>query len=690
MRPFFQKTLTTFLFGLLLFPVSPANASKALTSPKDASAKAMTVSKNAPIAQVVNNSGASFYQVKVGNTVFSKNLSGCNGCSSGFKTVKKGSNRISLKHSATSSWIQIGNLNGFENNEKYAVNITKGRTGSICAELYQRKNTDLTFAKDRGKRKIASVCARPSIHSAGLKDEKKRPTGTTLGNARPAAGARAADVLKPSSPTRMNGSTMQRSTNRPVITNISFGRAQDTTSMVQAPGAATSSDRTPRIRAQFGTRVTLGIRFTVENTSDVRLFLLDPSGGHQNIREGEGRDLGDGRTRYIIRHEFTATESKLLTLRIRATGTSVLDGFATEERQVDLNVRSPRIRINTPELDNGSRQLTFSIRNNGNMDLPSGNRITYEYRIFGMPGNQELRRGSVQSSAGVPSRGQISFDPVTVPENGLEYDSIKVESTVLASCNLSYLPTVERVNELEWELKTLNINEGLLSIFSGVFSGNIHVNTFDSSTSSSTSRKPYIANDSSIVLNVEESGEPRTVLNRTISIPSFKFGSDGVEAFVFIDNIDAPINGRDLFFIRDGKLGLRIEFDCSASREIEVWARDAIGKKWRDKWLPDLELTGFSIELLLTPVKKGQTISYDEISMNVNVNLDMPGHHVEHWLEDVAAREIRNGFRPMFESADVKEAIENTFSGLLNNGLINVRHLVDVVPSGNRIVVHYR
>lgn len=639
------------------------------------------ICKDAPIAQVVNNSGMTIHQVKVGSTLFSANLSRCSdGCSTGFKDVRTGRNNIMVKISATGPWTRIGSLRGFETCKKYAVNIVKRPPRNLCAVLYQRFNTDPTFQADKTKKKLGRECSRMTILTPRA--------GSTAGSSSQSVSGRVAGNAQRFNPG--SSSRVQMNVDHPVISNISFGRAVDTTSMALAPGAssASSSDRVPRLRQEYGTRLALGIRFTTEYAGDVQVRLQYPEGGQSNLRAGEGRDLGDGRKRYIFEHEMTALEDQVLTLIIRATGQSVLAGFVTEERQVEIDVRSPRLRVQRPEFDNDTRQLTFSIRNAGNLDLTRSGRIRYSYSVMGISdddgANGEIASRSFSSNQRVGTGETVTFDPITLPEDALAYERFEVTSTVTAECNGHDLPEVEQTHRFEWETKTSTIRESLIQAFSSILSGEVHVNTFKRGTGKATKSKPY-ENDSNISLSVD-GGAP---FNQSLDIPSFKFGSDGVEALVLIDNLNATIGEPDMFFVRDGKLGLRIEFDCSASKEIEVWARDAIAKKWRDNWLPDLDLRGFSIELKMTPVKKGQAVSYEDLDMDVNVNLEIPGHRIERWLERVAAREIKKGFAPMLDSAELKTAIEGGFEDILS-GFLHIRHLVSVGGSGDSIVITYR
>ncbi len=126
-------------------------------------------SAEAPIAQVVNNSGALFHQVGVGGTGFSENLSRCaDGCSTPFKKVRSGSNAITVQITAASSPVALGNLGAFKPGVKYAVNIVR-RGPSMCAELYSLKNTDIQFNNNKSKQRIGDVCRQSLVPLVPMK-----------------------------------------------------------------------------------------------------------------------------------------------------------------------------------------------------------------------------------------------------------------------------------------------------------------------------------------------------------------------------------------------------------------------------------------------------------------------------------------------------------------------------------------
>lgn len=145
------------LIAALLVSVTISFASEDVKPPVISVAKPGPCS-SPPNAQVVNNSGVTIYQVKVGKVLFQENLAYCtDGCSTGFIEVKEGSNQIYVKRKAASPWVRIGSLGTFEKCRHYAVNMKmKGRM--LCAELFERKDTTPTFNDDTTKQRIAQTC----------------------------------------------------------------------------------------------------------------------------------------------------------------------------------------------------------------------------------------------------------------------------------------------------------------------------------------------------------------------------------------------------------------------------------------------------------------------------------------------------------------------------------------------------
>ena len=679
MKPSNLITLTMALVFLMTNFVSVSfSASK---TPFSTSVKQKSLRCAAPPAtQVVNNSGIKIFQVKVGNTIFKNNLSRCsNGCSTGFKNVKPGKKQIYIKTVMAAPWKNIGVLGEFKGCKKYAVNIKK-KGQMICAELFLRLNTDPTFNNDKTKKKIASICKSLSLKPAINKTAAHKKT--TMRYAGQSGSGTSA----------LSPSTMRLKIKKAKIEYVYFKKAVEGSSIMQAAPMAlalgagsSSSGTTPLIRAEFGELIVFNCQIITKNVQNLRVRLRYGNGSLSNLRPGDSEDLGNGKKKYIFQIRHRAQIDEILTLDITGTGVG-LAGIARAEKQVEIETQSPDLESRMPAVNDETREVTFKVRNTGPANFHGAVRIQYLI----MPANEILEERTLRfNNVEINTNTTLDIETITLPESALTHDNVQIELSVSGECYGIWLPESENSYSHTWETHTFTINETLLSLFNGMFSGYVRVNNFDGSRGGRSDSRPEI-DDSRLSLTVQESGGPRTVFDRAIAIPAFKFGSTPTEALVLIKNLNATIGGRDLFFIEDGKLGLRIVFDTSANKEIEVWARDAVAHTWRDSWLPDMDLRSFSIELILTPTLNGQTISYSDLTMNANVNLEIPGHRIERYLEREAANEIEHSFAPVFDNAEVKSTIENTFSELVNNPLLNIRHIVSLRGTGNSIEITYR
>lgn len=687
--------LSVFLFtstavaGQKLATAKGSNTLKVADSVKQKAVSANC--KEAPIAQVVNNTGEGIYQVKLESVVFQENLSHCGtGCSTGFNPVKSGKLKVSVKVNRLARWEVIGSVGPFGTCKKYAVNIKKsGR--KICAELFERFQTDTTFNSDTTKKKKGRTCrtysektGRKTLASAGIKKGVQKPAAGPMR-------AQSPNVTSMSDPGRV-----QYAPNKPVIENVVFKKASNTSNTLLMSAAASamggsgsaSSDTVPLIRTEYGTSLTFNVRFTTDNTQTLRVRMLYEGGSHSNLSPGTPRILPDGKKSYSFQTRHIADASERLTLEVKGINPGV-GGITTVTKQVELETKSPQFQVRRPSVNDDTRQVTFRVKNTGNMNFPAGP-VTVRYTVKGMPGNVTIESGTHRASdISINRNHTVPVFTLTLPESAVQYNRIQMEATITGTCNSADLPSASDSYSYTWETHTFTINDTLVDIFSALFSGNVQINTFEHGHGNRSSSQPYV-NDSRIDLTIAGMSGGSSVISQAINIPSFKFGSTPFELLVLVDSLNAPITGRDLFFVRDGKLGLRISFDCSASRELEVWARDAIAHEWVDNWWGDIDLRGFTIELMLTPTLVGQTLSYSDMTMNADVNLEIPGHRIERWLEREAAAQIESSFAPVFDNATVRSTIENAFQELLTSPLLNVRHLISVRGAGSSIEITYR
>lgn len=113
-------------------------------------------------SQVTNSSGHYIAKAKIDQVKYSRNLDYCaGGCSTGFKAVPKGENRIAIQVTGNSPWVTIGKLSPFRVFKKYSVNIRtywENNTKHYCAELWRRYDPAGPFNSDTTKVKIDTFC----------------------------------------------------------------------------------------------------------------------------------------------------------------------------------------------------------------------------------------------------------------------------------------------------------------------------------------------------------------------------------------------------------------------------------------------------------------------------------------------------------------------------------------------------
>lgn len=118
-------------------------------------------------SQVVNNSGSLLNQVRIGRIPFSENLDYCStGCSTAFKWVFAGKNRISLRETEASPWIPLNALGPFMPDTFHAVNV-RNQNGIYCADLWVRPDTGGTFNSDNTKEVIQTLCPEGTPQQVG-------------------------------------------------------------------------------------------------------------------------------------------------------------------------------------------------------------------------------------------------------------------------------------------------------------------------------------------------------------------------------------------------------------------------------------------------------------------------------------------------------------------------------------------
>ena len=117
-----------------------------------------------------------------------------------------------------------------------------------------------------------------------------------------------------------------------------------------------------------------------------------------------------------------------------------LGGIARERKTLEMDVKSPELQARRTDFDNDSRELTFRVRNTGNMAFPDVHGVRLDYRVAGMPGNREIVSNTRYIRTTVNRGATVNLDTITLPESALAYPRLKVDVTIGGQCGEAQLP----------------------------------------------------------------------------------------------------------------------------------------------------------------------------------------------------------------------------------------------------------
>jgi hypothetical protein len=465
----------------------------------------------------------------------------------------------------------------------------------------------------------------------------------------------------------------------PSLNIVYFRKAVDSGTMRAAikPGSGSSDTAT----VDLGDDIGLTWRIEACGVSGVMATLT----GVGRVNPGTARDLRTGCKYYINTRSVRPGETTTYTLRVSAApGAGSALRSLTAEKTFTVRVLAPRIEPLAPRVDQNTRRVTFSARNRGDATFRS-TRINVRYRISG--GGRMIAEDSFTTEAMEIRRGAtLELGAITLPDNIYQYSSLGLNVTLGASYRAPLRETTGSFTH-RWTDHTLRLDERLLRLVGMMFSGSIRINNYVETRARVRKDLPYQRND----CYVELMGE-----RRTFHLGYFKFGSTPTEWFFLFRNVQAHrISGEDLFFIRGGKLGFRIEFDTSPSREIKGWARNAVEKNYNDDWAPDVEINRLNLDILMTPTLRGQTISYSAVEADPDLDFRVPGgwaglNALKGWATDYINREIRSIISSMLMDSEVRGPIETELTRQVGTFVRDLHYMVSLRGAGSEIILTYR
>jgi hypothetical protein len=484
---------------------------------------------------------------------------------------------------------------------------------------------------------------------------------------------------------------------RPRVTINSFKKkveADPTMAMMTGPAGYT-----PPTSAEIdlGEEITLSWSISLHNTESLRTSIS----GVGNVNPGTARTASDGTPYYVGEKTLRPARTTTYTLTATARPTaSNVSGTPTATKSFTVEVRKPVLDIVQPSVNANTLNVGLSVRNTGNADFrPTPLNVNYDVMGFGGRSNFSITNGSFTTARmGINQGQEVSLGSIDLSgfrDQLFAYQAMSIRVSVGAN----YVQPLEEASEMfrhNWDEHTITLNQGILDLLAPATSCEVRLNNYNAANP----RIPR-ANDSYVHLTMMGMGGDPV----PFSIPAERYrvrltgrvtGHDYIDVVVLflINEITSSNTGAGLLSIRDGKLGLHLEFPNAGGSEIKLGTLE--DRNFDDGEVPDINLGAFSVDVRLTPCIRNNRISYSSIEVDVPaVSASLSGRFdglnplIRDYLSDYVTNEIRSQLNSMLGSPMVKTAIEEGLASALGMaGTMN--YLVSVRGSGNSITVTYR
>jgi len=421
-----------------------------------------------------------------------------------------------------------------------------------------------------------------------------------------------------------------------------------------------------------------------------------------NVATGPRRNERDGC--YLHTGERTVQPERTTSFRLRAAGTPVAGAAlapAPVERSFEVRVRKPDLDILEPVFNQGAMTVALSARNKGDGKFLS-NRINVTWSVARAPGhhtpagepfaNGSFNVGPLEVPAG--QRFDLGSFTITDRAEAFSHDVVQVAVRLSPTYPVPLGETRESFSH-RWETRTFTINSGVVGLISLGSSYNIRLNNYRSGGH-------HVPNDCSIALDVL--GNPASM---TFNIDRFTHDVYiagpplGIpvkdEAAIFVNNINTSRRGPDdLFFIRDGKLGVHLEFDNPANDEVKTGMLFGPHDVWKDDMIADVNLSAFTLDVLLTPELRSGKVSYGRVEViATGVDASAVGALdglINTFFGDYLRRYVRNTIvtylTQVLQSNDVRDAVADALTqAVTNTG--GVTRILSLRAAGNTITITY-
>jgi hypothetical protein len=474
---------------------------------------------------------------------------------------------------------------------------------------------------------------------------------------------------------------------------VSFRRYQEGThAQLLAPSAVVSgSTSSSTIRIDAGERIT--VRWTIR-ACHVRDIQAEIS-GIGPINPGSSTQINPNCVEMTNTRGFTpAMDAREIVMTATATSTAGMVGMRPRDsKRLGLEVRSARLSVLEPEINQETMGINFYITNDGNIDLPA-RPIQFSYAINRSGGGSLMSDMITTSALVVPRGGRVQVASVTLPDRAEALSTNGITMSLRAGAN--YARSADTAHfEHEWDVSTYELSSGLVNLGLGL---EVRMNNQRPGTSRSEDSRPMINDDSWIrVLSLSRSGG-WDQQDLVFSPPYIGGGGSGY--YFFMNNLEA-VRARNEFFIRDGQFGIRIVFDTHREREVKGWRHTVFGP-YNDDLAPDINIGTLEIEVMLTPMLRSGRISYSTVTTNADIRitgwaggwrgtgefLDWLAN-VNNYIENLARTSVRSNIQAMLGYDAVRTNIENAIADGLTTFGMDTGRIVSVRGAGDRIIISY-
>ncbi len=449
----------------------------------------------------------------------------------------------------------------------------------------------------------------------------------------------------------------------------------------------------------YGDEITLAWTITFRNVTSVQARIS----GIGAVGLGPVHTASNGVTYYTGQVTVRPRNSTAYQLTATARPTSGnVRGTPQATKTFRVILRKPILDLVEPVVNDDTLAVQLSVRNSGRGDFrPTPIQVNYEvYGIDRGRPSPTIASGSYATARLGIEHGQTaslgSIDLASYRDQLFSHEAMGIHLRIGASYVLPLREETARFRH-PWEDHTITINQGVLDLLAPVTTAEVRLNNYNPSNP----RIP-LANDSYVQFNMMGmGGEPAR-----FSIPAQRYrvqvrgrvtGHLYVDELVLflINRIEATGASTGLLSIRDGKLGIHLNFPNAGNSEIKLGTLN--DHTFDDGEVPDLNIGGFAVSAWLTPSIRDNHISYSAIEVEVPpVSASLTGRFeglnpiIRGYLSDYVTNAIRSQLNSVLGSSNIKTAIENGLASAVNMGSRHINRLVSVRGSGNSIIITYR